>query len=772
MPQIDKVLTETGMITSHGEQNVPDRISDLSDELLHHVMSYLTMQEAVQTCVLSQRWQNVWLSLMYIRAKGDKFSSMKIFRKFLDNVLLYRSPVPLKGFWISGICNNSDDSLDYSDIHRWVCHVLRRITPSVGILVHSGSKLLSTDGYPFPFISVHLSVLRLLHFRIDDCFVKKLSSGCPALKDLYLISCGIYVTMFSSTTLKTLVIHDAEPTEHLPKNFEHLVIDMPNLVTLHLEEIPRRNIHLVKFALSNATSLKLVSGSVYEEVVSKVLMRGLPRCKPFRNLKKLKLGERFLKDGCYPLLFLLRHSPNIEKLRLQLTKARYNASVGADKHEKFPNVAAVIDPPCKETERMFNCEKLTEIEILYPKGDKRVPIIVRILFANISPLPAIKINPCPNSGLTCSGGGGGRNAGERMQAATKGWTDSTLHGSCLIQCPETRMSAPNNETCVLSRRWKNVWSSMKWIYADAEKFGSMKSFTKFVDNFLLYRNPVPLDALWISAICNHSDDSLDFSDIHPWVRHALTSNAWALGILEHSGTNLLSVDGYNPFPFTSRHLCILRLCHFSIDDNFVKMLSSCCPVLDDLGFKSCAINVTMFSSSTLKSLIINTTETMEHFPEQFEHLVIDMPNLVTLHHDEIPNRNIQLVDVSSVKKATIYLFGLSFQNSSVDCNILSALSNATSLELISPSVYEEVVPNVLVRALPKCKIFGNPKKLTLGEWFLRDGCYPLLFLLWRSPNIEKLILQLCKDALKFFISSFHEEILSAASHQHLRVSKQ
>ncbi|XP_052166056.1 putative FBD-associated F-box protein At5g22720 isoform X2 [Oryza glaberrima] len=270
------------------------------------------------------------------------------------------------------------------------------------------------------------------------------------------------------------------------------------------------------------------------------------------------------------------------------------------------------------------------------------------------------------------------------------------------------------QTCMLSRRWQNVWSSAKWLKADAAKFSSMKSFKKFVDNLLLYRRPVPLDALWILATCNRSDDSLDYSDIHPWIRHALRSNAWALGIMEHCGTNLLSIDGY-PFPFTSVYLSILHLCHFIIDDSFVKKLSSCCPVLEDLELKNCAIIVTMFSSTTLKNLLINSTETTEHFPPKFEHLMIDMPNLVTLHLDEIPNRNIQLVDVSSVKRATFYFFELSFQNSAVDCNIIPALSNVTSLELVSPSAYEDVVSKVLIRSFPRCKTFSNLKYLKL-EW--------------------------------------------------------
>lgn len=263
------------------------------------------------------------------------------------------------------------------------------------------------------------------------------------------------------------------------------------------------------------------------------------------------------------------------------------------------------------------------------------------------------------------------------------------------------------QTCVLSRRWQNVWASVGYLNVDSCNFITVKHFKKFVDNLLLQRSCALLDMFCIHTSYDSSDDSLDYSDIHPWIRHALRSNAWALGIMEHCGTNLLSIDGY-PFPFTSVYLSILHLCHFIIDDSFVKNLSSCCPVLEDLELKNCAIIVTMFSSTTLKNLLINSTETTEHFPPKFEHLMIDMPNLVTLHLDEIPNRNIQLVDVSSVKKATFYFFELSFQNSAVDCNIIPALSNVTSLELVSPTAYEDVC-DLLLTVSYMCFLYGFPK---------------------------------------------------------------
>ncbi|KAL6654810.1 hypothetical protein ACP70R_008275 [Stipagrostis hirtigluma subsp. patula] len=414
-----QVHPELGMSSLKRQKLAPDRFSDLPDDLLRDVMFFLTLQEAVQTCLLSRRWQNVWESMMWLNFDAAKFRSMKTFKKFVDNFLMYRSsllvPVPLDAFWIFATCNSSDDSLDYSDIHPWICHALASNAWALGIMKHSGNKLLSMEGYPFPFISVHLKLLHLCHFSIDDCFVKNLTSGCPVLDDLELVNCAINVTMFCSTILKSLTITSTHTDEDFPKEFQHLVIDMPNLVDLRLEEIPRRNIHLVDVslverasiyffslsfensnvdcnivsALSNATRLELVSPSVFEDVVPKVLQRDLPRCETFSNLKHLKLGEWFLRGGCYPLLYLLHRSPCIETVVLQLDES------GVDDYDdvRFPNAEAEVDPPCKETEITFSCEKLRRIEVYCPQGEKRAKIILRILSAHLSPLPEIEVKP-------------------------------------------------------------------------------------------------------------------------------------------------------------------------------------------------------------------------------------------------------------------------------------------------------------------------------------------------------------------------------------------
>jgi hypothetical protein len=47
--------------------SVPDRIGELPDCILQHVLSFLPAQAAVRTCVLARRWRDLWRSTRALR---------------------------------------------------------------------------------------------------------------------------------------------------------------------------------------------------------------------------------------------------------------------------------------------------------------------------------------------------------------------------------------------------------------------------------------------------------------------------------------------------------------------------------------------------------------------------------------------------------------------------------------------------------------------------------------------------------------------------------
>ena len=58
--------------------------------------------------------------------------------------------------------------------------------------------------------------------------------------------------------------------------------------------------------------------ALYIYIMKVVLSRELKRCPTFINLKTLSLGEWCMATDFDALVFLLQHSPNIERLFIQL----------------------------------------------------------------------------------------------------------------------------------------------------------------------------------------------------------------------------------------------------------------------------------------------------------------------------------------------------------------------------------------------------------------------------------------------------------------------
>jgi len=69
---------------------IEDRLSNLPDGVLLHILSFLDAKYAVQTCVLSTRWKYLWKSIPTLILQSERFYTVKQFAKFASKMLTLR----------------------------------------------------------------------------------------------------------------------------------------------------------------------------------------------------------------------------------------------------------------------------------------------------------------------------------------------------------------------------------------------------------------------------------------------------------------------------------------------------------------------------------------------------------------------------------------------------------------------------------------------------------------------------------------------------------
>ncbi|KAL5707702.1 hypothetical protein ACHQM5_018571 [Ranunculus cassubicifolius] len=200
-----------------------DRISNLPEPILDHILSFLDMSQVVQTSILSNTWRTLWktLSLTSVQFDYDTFCSItkrcpkkKVnHEKFLDTVrrvLKKRQPVGLHCFRFSydsrgGVYSSSCmRKLINLLVHCRVQHLDLKLPldcPS-RIFTFKYLTILKLNGGMRQFDPSDLSnymwlpSLKTLHFQsvrfseITD-FFEKFFSNCPLLSKLIITDCGI-----------------------------------------------------------------------------------------------------------------------------------------------------------------------------------------------------------------------------------------------------------------------------------------------------------------------------------------------------------------------------------------------------------------------------------------------------------------------------------------------------------------------------------------------------------------------------------------------------
>ncbi|CAF2082977.1 unnamed protein product [Brassica napus] len=185
-----------------------DRISELPEPLLTHILSYLPTKHSVKTSVLSTRWKNLWLSVPSLDLNCDDFPYREdeVVLSFFDRLLEFNPDLRLLKLKVK--CGNFE---------------IEGLKDRISTVIHRGPQHLDVNGcinyidrdtqtYPFIeymplnlYTSKTLVSLKLTYSGVEDpglvyvpCLksmtlvkahscLERLLSGCPVLEELTLV---------------------------------------------------------------------------------------------------------------------------------------------------------------------------------------------------------------------------------------------------------------------------------------------------------------------------------------------------------------------------------------------------------------------------------------------------------------------------------------------------------------------------------------------------------------------------------------------------------
>ncbi|ESQ46932.1 hypothetical protein EUTSA_v10027779mg [Eutrema salsugineum] len=176
-----------------------DRISNLPDEIICHIGSFLSAKEAAFASVLSSRWRNLFTIIPKLHFDGSVVNDGERFKDFVDRVLAL--PVTCRVRTFSLKCNHVAAQHE-EQINRCLCHVLKR-----GVLVLELLISFPRKGYhslPFEvFTCKTVAEMKLGSGLVVDFLPA--DASLPALKTLFLDSVRFHDSGGGRCTFNTLL---------------------------------------------------------------------------------------------------------------------------------------------------------------------------------------------------------------------------------------------------------------------------------------------------------------------------------------------------------------------------------------------------------------------------------------------------------------------------------------------------------------------------------------------------------------------------------------
>ncbi|KAL3635092.1 hypothetical protein CASFOL_022146 [Castilleja foliolosa] len=318
-----------------------DRISELPQPILHHILSFLHQNDAVKTSVLSKSWRHLWSSSPKIEFLQKLFNgNNETFISVLDNTLQR---------YLDQDLSIHQFDLQLTQLDPQSSSLLEKWVPI--LVTELGIKNLRLDLFPnnssseyfeMPWVeseslnelylircklaqisSKHLKTLYFDNVYITDETLEKTLSGCPVVEHLTLYNCGelSIVKVKKPCNLKCFefVGSDYDPEEEAD-DLRSIEIDAPTLETLHILNMRNwynHNKHmfpcLVYLCLSK---VKLSKESFFDKFSSNfpcVEMLELDDCYGFEELQLVSVSIKSLDISCVFTLIskVVVNAPNL-----------------------------------------------------------------------------------------------------------------------------------------------------------------------------------------------------------------------------------------------------------------------------------------------------------------------------------------------------------------------------------------------------------------------------------------------------------------------------
>ena len=181
-----------------------DRMSDLPESLLTHILSFLPTQKAITTSILSSRWKDLWTLVPKLDINTEELHPIDKHEHTVSRIFHQHKTPYLQTFRLAYSCDNR------SDVDAWISNVAARKVEELDLKIYDDgywdfqhlrsyhsheifscktlvvlnlrSRIVIDPPSSFQFPSLKILGLFYVDYKSDS--LSGLLSGCPVLEDL------------------------------------------------------------------------------------------------------------------------------------------------------------------------------------------------------------------------------------------------------------------------------------------------------------------------------------------------------------------------------------------------------------------------------------------------------------------------------------------------------------------------------------------------------------------------------------------------------------